>query len=756
MNFETHIIETYEMFEQLKEYVASENFEFVAFDTETDSVIEKTAKIFGIGLCFVDEQAFYIPIRHNAEGEEKKSYWPATKEAEIYAWVFSVLKDRKTIGWNLIYDTLVFENNSGYDITPYIYSDGILQKHTLAEERPFGLKEVAVEYLGSWADKAQKAMHDSIHANGGSTTKANMEMWKCDTQILGEYCCWDVILTRKLFDIFEPRLKAEGLSDLFYKDEIMPLYKEVTIPMKRQGFAVDVPYFQKLKEDITEEIIRMEEKVQAAIAPEVSEFVKTTLEMEYPEKRTGNFPKHVAHIIGFQLPLNKKGGITLSKKELDKLPEPESEIHKDYLFWLRGSKADLPAYLAERTRRYWHKLDNQDSPYVFNLGSNNHLKWLFFEHLGEEPLSETDGGEPQVGAAFLDSISDNYPWVSLLIDYKKLQKLKGTYIEGILDRQIDGVIYTSMLQFGTTSGRYASQNPNLQNLPATKEEDSGMSPEVIKYVNSIRAGFIAPPGYKLVDADQSALEPRCFASVSGDANLQHIFHSGEDMYSSIAIRSFGVTDSSAFKKDKNYLGTLHPNLRKMVKVYCLAVAYGAGAGRIAGLLNISKQEAQKLIDDYLDAYPGLKNYIEECHFKAKTEGKVATRFGRVRHLPNVKAIYERHGAKLDDWKYIKRNGLEVTRYLFRNGLNNATNMPIQGLAANLMNRSLIAVARAFKKENINGYIALQVHDQLIAVVQEDQAERAAALVQYAMENTVKIEVPLIAEPKVANNLKDSH
>lgn len=746
---EHFIINNFEEFKQLQEYVAVGNYELVAFDTETDGVIEKTAKLYGLGLCFEEHEAFYIPIRN----KDTTNYWTEQQEEIIKRWVYSTISSAKAIGHNAIYDILILLYNWNINLTDYLYSDTILQKHTLDEEAPHGLKETAVKYLGEWANQSQLELYENIKLNGGKTTKDNMQMFKADTNVLGKYCAFDTILTMKLFNLFEPRLKKEGLYNLFYVEEIMPLYKEVTIPMKIKGFPIDLEYFNNLNFNITKEIQTLEEKIQKDIEDLVKEHTLQILNEKYPAKRSGTFPKYVAQLISFVLP-EKNGKITLAKKEIDQL-EGYSIEHKNFLAWLRDEE-ELEPSLSYRAQSHWHKIDNDDTNYLFNLKSNNHLKWLFFDKLEEKSLSDTKGGEPQVDEDFLESIKTKHQWVQTFIDYKKLIKLKTTYIEGILEKQVGGVIYTSMLQFGTTSGRYASRSPNLQNLPSTKEDDSGLTELVIYYVNSIRKGFIAPEGYVLVDADQSALEPRCFASVSGDENLKKIFFNNEDMYSSIAIRSFKESSYSPFKSDPNYLGKHKPELRKIVKTYALAVAYGAGANRIADVLNIKKEEAQKLIDEYLAAYPSLNDYIKSCHKSANELGYVSTKFGRMRHLPRVKYLYSKHRENILNWQYVRKHNLSQEKYEYKNGLNNSTNMPIQGLAAHIMNRSAINISREFRKHNIDGYIALQVHDQIIAIVKKEQAQLSSKLVQTAMETSVVIDVPLIAEPKIANNMKESH
>lgn len=742
-----NIINTWDEFLEMRDYLESYNSDILVIDTETDGIQEKTAKLFGFGLCLDDHEAFYIGFRDNTE--DKAPLWSKDKEEQIISWLVSFCKTKKLVGWNIVYDLLIIYHNWSIDLTDYVYSDGILQKHLLDEERPFGLKEVAVKYLGEWADKAQQKMIDDIKQRGGKTTKDDFQMWKCDRQILGEYCCWDVLLTRKLFDIFEPRIKAEGLYDLFYKDEIMPLYKEVTIPMKKYGFNIDVAYFKELGEQISNEMATLEQKIQRTLHNEVLKFEQEVLDKEYPIKRTGSFPKMYAQMINFALP-QKNGKITLAAKEIEKLDSECKEVaEQEFLSWIRGSDTTSQSTLKS-VQRYWYKIDNVDSPYIFNLNSNDHLKWLFFDHYDETPLNKTDSGKPQVDEAFLDSMAANYTWVQQLIDYKKLQKLKSTYVEGVLDRHVDGIIHTSMLQFGPPTGRYASRDPNLQNLPRVKEDDSGLSERVLKYTNSIRAGFVAPKGYKLVDADQSQLEPRAFAGVCGDKKLVKSFIDGEDLYGSIACNIWGL-DCKANEVKKKY-----PERRQQSKVVALAVVYGAEAGRISKLMDINYMDAQDIINDYLNAYPGLKSYMSQRNEEVCTTGQVKSKFGRIRHLPEAQSLYRAYGLKLLDKKWAKSKGLEELSWKFKSMLNLAKNFPIQAMAAHVMNRSAVNIMRQFKLENIDGYIALQIHDQIICIVKEEQALRAKEIVKQYMETSVDVGLPLIADPNIADNMKDSH
>jgi DNA polymerase I-like protein with 3'-5' exonuclease and polymerase domains len=746
------IIDTPETFNELKRLVKQSSFEIVSLDLETDSVNEKKANIYGIGLSFEKSTGYYIPIRKR----DTSRWWLRDHELSIYSWVRDLCRSHKLIGWNLVYDSLVFEYNSGFDISQDIYADVMLMKHTIDEERPFALKECAVKYLGPWADKAKKALLDNITLNGGKTTQNEMEMHKADTDILGEYCGWDVLLTRLLFDMFEPRLKEEGLADLFYKEEIMPLYREVTIDMKRRGFTIDVDYFNNLKIEIAKEITNLQAEIMDDLSTHIKPYQDGLLDKNYPAKRSGNFPKIYAELYGFPLPI-KDGKVTLGNKALKMLTEDLSPM-PSYYAWLMGDDASAPPLERIReTQEAWFRQDNPEQKYVFNLKSNDHLGWLFFEHFQEKPLSKTEKGKPQCDDDYLESVKEKYPFVAKLIDFKKLNKLSSTYIEGILESATDGVIYCSFLQHGTTSGRYSATNPNLQNLPATKKEDDdhGLSPIVLKYVNSIKRGFIAPTGSKIINADYSSLEPVCFAHVSGDEKLRDVFRKGYDLYSAIAIEVFGIEGCSANKKDPNYLKYKYPELRQKAKVIALAVVYGAEANRISQVADIDYKSADDIIHSYLDAYPNLKKYMQRCEYEAKKQGFVKSQFGRMRHLPNAKSLYASYGDKLMNKAYVNANGLKDIRYTFKNSLNNAKNFPIQCLAAHIVNRALIKASRLFREYKIEGGIVAMVHDEICCVARADQAELCKKLLREAMENTTKISVALQAEPKIADNWSDA-
>lgn len=764
MEAKTHIIKTVEELNRLYKYASDVPSPYIFVDCETNSKFERTAQLWGFSICFNDQRAFYIPWRD----QQGNKWWTKDIEQQISVWLFNTCKVKKLINHNILYDVLVLENNLNINLTPLIYSDTILLKHTIDEEPPFGLKELAVIELGPGADKAQQALKDNVVLNGGSWKKEQKDMYKADTDILAEYAMWDVLLTFKLFKIYSQRLKEQGLEKFFYEEEVMPLYKEVTIPMKRSGFPIDVQYFKNLKSELETLISDAEHKIFKKIESDVQPFITALLNKEVPVKPTGNFPKAVAEFIGAPLPLRRKVDkntkqesyvTTLNKKDVEQQKKQNPE-YSDLYDWILGltEKLNIEPMAIDMAQRhlFLNNEKNKNNRYIFNLSSNDHLAYYFFQVKNYQPLAKTHKGKDKLDANFLETIKEKYAdeIADKLLEMKKLGKLLSTYVDGILDRQHDGIIYTSFLQFGTTSGRYSSRDPNCQNLPRVKdEEDSDLSPLVLKYVNAIKAGFVAGKGFKLVNADYSQLEPSCFAEMSGSESLRDVFRKGKDLYSQVAIDVNKLQDQySAVKSASNFLKKLRPELRQLWKVPPLGIVYGMEESRLMqSIPGIDYKEAKRIINGYLGTYPELKSYMYSCNASAKKYGYVKTMFGRIRHLPQAKELFDKYGNDLLDFKWARAKNLLDERRLFKKCLNNAKNFPIQGLAAHIVNRAAIQVNRRFKEAGIEGCIIANVHDELTCRVREDQAEEAAKILQECMENTTKLNVPLVASPLIGDN-----
>jgi DNA polymerase-1 len=251
--------------------------------------------------------------------------------------------------------------------------------------------------------------------------------------------------------------------------------------------------------------------------------------------------------------------------------------------------------------------------------------------------------------------------------------------------------------------------------------------------------------------------------VSGDDGLKDIFRNNWDFYSTIAIKTEKLNQFSPDKKAPNYLRKLEPKLRNKAKAYALGIPYGMGAYALGMNLGIPTKEAKKLVDGYLNGFPDLKRWMEESKQHAKEHGFVRTQVGRIRHLPKVKKIYDQLGDAMLDWNFkqqLQREyGVDKVKNLSRdyvNGLNNACNVQIQGLAASIVNRAALAINRKFKEIGMNGWVCAQIHDQLVIEVAEGNAEEAAKIVQECMENTTKLSIALKAPPAIAHNMRDGH
>jgi DNA polymerase I-like protein with 3'-5' exonuclease and polymerase domains len=367
-----------------------------------------------------------------------------------------------------------------------------------------------------------------------------------------------------------------------------------------------------------------------------------------------------------------------------------------------------------------------EEPFIFNVGSSKQLQHLLYEKLGERITKRTQKKAPSTDKKLLEELSDKYPFIKKYLELKKEQKMLNTYITRILDNHIDNRIYPYFNQSGTSSGRYAS---DMQQLP---REDK-----------RIKKGIVSPIGYTLVSADFSALEPRCFAEVSGCVDLIDVYKKGEDLYSRLAIDVFGLQDVSALEKDENYLGKINSEYRQKMKVVALAVVYGAGAGRLSGILKCSKEEAQKIIDSYLDAYPELKLYMRSQEEILLTTNTIESSYGRIIHIPEVAKL--RTSTKDEDY------------WQLRKYLNLAKNHPIQSLAAHITNGSMILLADAIRQHNLDAHIILQIHDQIVCECKKEQAKELVKIMKECMEHndiTKEMEVPMLANPVICKNLSE--
>jgi DNA polymerase I-like protein with 3'-5' exonuclease and polymerase domains len=714
---------------------------YVSLDTETTGLNTRKDTVIGFSVCGEPGVSFYCPLYTWDKFNQKLQPTFALKYAQT---IFNTLSKKELLTWNGSFDIRMIYSNFNINLTNSIIADGMLLKHTVDEDGPFGLKKVAIELqkvLGlnveEGANKEQIELKENIKANGGNTTANNYEMFKADLDVLGIYAAADADLTLRICEYYLKKLEIEGLESFFFDDEVMPLYKEVTIPMEMAGVRLDLDLIKKLQSEIEIDILKLEGEIITSLMSldGVKEWFYDTVEEYSDSKLSGSYFQEYCKYMGLiGLKKSEKTGKFLVPKGME-LPNSDPKV-------IHQIKTNL--YLSKEGKEV-------------NIFSKKQMGEIAFNYLGYEPLSETEKGTPQFNEEFLESIASEAPWAKMLLDYNKLIKIKGSYIDRYLEGQENGRYYFSYKQHGTISGRYGS---DAQQLPRPQEEGS---PLVLKYSNQIRKFFIAEQGRIFIDCDYESLEPHTFAHVSGDPGLRDIFISGKDFYSKIAIDTEGLDEYSADKKDPNYLGKVNKNKRQLAKVYALGIPYGMGGYALGKNLNIPTYEAEQLVDGYLSAYPYLKKWMDESKRKAQYEGYVKSEVGRIRHLPKVKEIYSRYGDKILDIKF--RNKLSnkipkeyvLSMYLdYKNGINNARNFQIQSMAASIVNRAAIRINKILKNKNIDGRVCAQIHDQLIFDIPEQSAEECLKIVKDVMENNIKLSVDLKAPPQVARNWYEGH
>ena len=741
---------------------------YFAFDVETTGLNVRKDKVIGFSICGEAGVAFYYPIY--SWDTNKEELLPVPGNMDKVQEVLSIIKSKEILTWNGSFDCRVTKNSLGVDLIDSMIADGMLMAHTLREEGPFGLKKVGVIFereigyeVGQTADEEAQELKENVQRNGGSITKANYEMFKADLAVLGKYAASDADITFRLCDMFNGMLEKEGLTEFFFDDEVMPLYREVTIPMEDRGVKIDLELIKSTKKQVELDLINLETEIISLLFEDegtVSWYNKCVDEFTKLSNK-GNFAQGLVDFYELDIPKSDKTKkYLMNKKNINNL---EEGVIKNFLL---GQKCwTLP---EDHITAIKNNIYIANNPKKINISSKTQLSQIVFDHMGVKPLSKTPTGKNKFDDQMISLLSkEGHKWALLLGDYNKLIKIKGTYLDRFLDNQEDGVYYFSYKQHGTISGRYGS---DAQQLPRPKEEGQ-LSPLVLKHTNTIRKFFISGPGRFFVDCDYESLEPHVFAHVSNEEGIKDIFRNGHDFYSTIAINTEMLDGVSPDKKAENYLGKVDKERRQSAKAYALGVPYGMGGYALGKTLDIPTEDAEELVKNYLGAYPNLNKWIKETKIKVRKDGYISTQVGRIRHLPKVKDLYKKHKDKLLDYKYRNKIGARMVSDIegksghdlvkemykdFKNGQNNSINFQIQSLSASIVNRAAIAINRYFKEQGVDGWCCAQIHDQLIVNIPENLKEEHAKKVQYLMENTTKLSLDLKAPPSLAINWFDGH
>lgn len=348
----------------------------------------------------------------------------------------------------------------------------------------------------------------------------------------------------------------------------------------------------------------------------------------------------------------------------------------------------------------------------FNINSPKQLGVALFEDLALPCKKKTKSGY-STSADVLESLKNQHPVVSMVLQYRTLSKLNSTYCEGLL-KVIgdDGRIHSSFNQTETRTGRISSTEPNLQNIPVRTELGRKM-----------RKFFTAREGWVLVDADYSQIELRVLADISGDKNMIDAFKNNQDIHA--------ITASQVFNMPLDFVTG---EMRSRAKAVNFGIVYGIGAYSLAKDIGVTNKEAKNYIESYLKHYSGIDKYMHDVVEKAKDTGYVETVFGRRRYLPELSAS----------------NGM--TRAF---GERVARNAPIQGTAADIIKIAMIKVDKRLTEENLEARLVLQVHDELIVECPSHESMRVAMILQEEMEKAVSLSVPLVADSAVGKTWYDA-
>jgi len=357
----------------------------------------------------------------------------------------------------------------------------------------------------------------------------------------------------------------------------------------------------------------------------------------------------------------------------------------------------------------------------FNINSPKQMGETLYDTMGLKPKNQkkTASGQRSTRESELEKMTDDHPIIAKILRYRALQKLVSTYIDN-LPKLVskDGRLRTTFLQAGTTTGRMASRDPNLQNIPVRTEESK-----------AIRRGFVAAPGYTMVSIDYSQIELRIAAMLSGDEQLISIFKNGEDVHAGVAARVFNVSENEVTS-----------DMRRKAKVINFGILYGMGVNALRTNLGAgtSREEAQEFLNAYFNTFTRLAEYLEETKGEARIHGYTKTMFGRRRHFPGITS----------NAPFIRAQAERM-----------AINAPVQGTAADVMRLAMLYVAEYIKKRDDDVVrVLLQVHDELVFEIKTNEVtavvKKLVTIMESVLEGKLTHGVPIVVDVASGPNWAD--
>jgi DNA polymerase-1 len=507
---------------------------------------------------------------------------------------------------------------------------------------------------------------------------------KFDYKILKQY---DITVKGAMFDtmIAHYLLNPDGRHGMDYLSEVYLNYKPVSIETiigkkgKNQGTFRDADL-----------------RTQTDYAAEDADVTFQLYELFAPQLKKENLEDLFFKI---EMPLME----VLAKMELAGISLDEK--------WLAQESIDLENDLRQLETKIF-ELSGEE----FNMNSPKQLGEILFEKMQLDPKAKkTKTGQYATSEDVLQKLSSKHEIIKHILEYRTYQKLKSTYVDALpsqIDKH-DSRVHTNFSQTTAATGRLASVNPNLQNIPIRTLRGQ-----------QIRGAFVSGEGKKIISADYSQIELRLIAEISGEENMIKAFQDGEDIHASTAAKLFKIPLEEVSKTQRSQAKTVN-----------FGIIYGQGAFALAEQTGLSRTEAKQMIEAYFETYPKLKEYMAEQVSKARQIGYVETILGRKRHL-----------------KDINSNNFVVRGHAERN----AVNAPVQGSAADVVKLAMIKIDKELKAQQLQTKMLLQVHDELIFEAPVDEIEAASKLIRTEMESALETQVPLLVEVGVGNNWLEAH
>ena len=368
----------------------------------------------------------------------------------------------------------------------------------------------------------------------------------------------------------------------------------------------------------------------------------------------------------------------------------------------------LSSSVDNLTHEIWNMVGTE-----FNINSPKQLGEILFEKLQLPVIKKTKSGY-STDADVLEKLRLEHPIIDKILEYRTLNKLKATYIDGIIPLiKEDGRVHAKFNQTVTATGRISCTEPNLQNIPIRTEIGK-----------ELRKMFVAKEGFTFLDADYSQIELRVLAHISGDENMIHAFNSGEDIHAMTASQVFDVPLEDVTKQ-----------MRSEAKAVNFGIVYGISDFGLATNIGTSRKKAKEYIEKYFAKYPGIKAYMDRTVKECKEKGYVETLWGRRRYVPEIKS-----------------NNFNVRQF----GERVAMNAPIQGTAADIIKIAMINIEKELEDKKLESKLLLQVHDELVIETKLEEIETVRELLVRNMENVIKLDVPLKVEAEEGKTWFDAH